>query len=100
MSKLIPVEDHLLVEAIEDEATTKSGIILPTDNKEKPSRWKVIAVGKWKILDNGERATMDIAVGMTVYFTKYAPDELKVTNSGEENNYLVVKHSSVLAYEE
>lgn len=44
MSSLIPVEDHILVEAIEDEATTKSGIILPTDNKEKPSRGKVIAV--------------------------------------------------------
>ena len=100
MSSLIPVEDHILVEAIEDEATTKSGIILPTDNKEKPSRGKVIAVWKGKILENGERAPMDVKVWMTVYFTKYAPDELKLAEGGDEKTLLVVKHSSVLAYEE
>ncbi len=93
MSKLIPLEDHVIVEAIEQEQITKSGIILPTDNKEKPSQGKVIAVWPGKILDDGSRAPIDVAVGDTVYFTKYAPDELDV--DGEK--YLVIKQSSILA---
>lgn len=100
MTNLIPVEDHILVQAVEDEAVSKSWFILPESNKEKPSRGKVVAVGKWKILENGTRAPMDIIVGMTVYFTKYAPDELDLAKDGEDKKYLVVKHSSVLAYEE
>ena len=93
MSKLIPLEDHIIVEAVEQETTTKSGIILPSDNKEKPYMGKVIAVGPGKILDNGNRAPVDVAVGDTVYFTKYAPDELEV----DGNTYLVIKQSSLLA---
>lgn len=93
MSKLIPLEDHIIVEAVEQETTTKSGIILPSDNKEKPSMGKVIAVGPGKILDNGNRAPVDVAVGDTVYFTKYAPDELEI----DGNTYLVIKQSSLLA---
>lgn len=93
MSTLIPLEDHIIVQAVEQETTTKSGIILPSDNKEKPSMGKVIAVGPGKILDNGNRAPVDVAVGDTVYFTKYAPDELDV----DGNKYLVIKQSSLLA---
>jgi len=93
MTTLIPLEDHIIVEAIAEETTTKSGIILPSDNKEKPSKGKVIAVGAGKILDNGSRAPIDVAVGDTVYFTKYAPDEIEV----DDNKYLVVKQSSILA---
>lgn len=59
MKKLIPIEDHLLIEPMAEETTTASGIVLP-DNKEKPSTGKVIAVGAGKILDNGERGTMDV----------------------------------------
>jgi chaperonin GroES len=81
------------VEAVEQETTTKSGIILPSDNKEKPSMGKVIAVGAGKILDNGSRAPIDVKVGDVVYFTKYAPDELDV----DGKKYLVVKQSSILA---
>jgi len=92
MSKLIPLEDHIIVEAIAEEQVTKSGIILP-DSKEKPSKGKVIAVGAGKILDNGSRAAVDVAVGDIVYFTKYAPDELEVDGT----SYLVIKQSSVLA---
>jgi chaperonin GroES len=93
MSTLIPLEDHIIVEAVEQETTTKSGIILPSDNKEKPSMGKVIAVGAGKILDNGSRAPIDVKVGDVVYFTKYAPDELDI----DGKKYLVVKQSSILA---
>ena len=93
MTTLMPLEDHVIVEAVEEETTTKSGIILPSDNKEKPSKGKVIAVGAGKILDNGSRAPIDVAVGDIVYFTKYAPDEIEV----DGNKYLVIKQSSLLA---
>ncbi len=90
---LIPIEDHIVVEALEAEKVTASGIILPTDSKEKPSMGTVIAVGMGKMLDNGSRSPMDVAVGDTVYFTKYSPDELEV----DGKKYLIVKHSGILA---
>ena len=92
MSKLIPLEDHIIVEAVAEEQTTKSGIILP-DSKEKPNKGTVIAVGQGKILDNGSRAAVDVKVGDTVYFTKYAPDEIEV----DGHSYLIIKQSSILA---
>lgn len=91
-AQLIPLEDHILVEAIEEENKTKSGIILP-DSKEKPSKGKVIAVGNGKILDNWTRAPIDVKVGDILYFTKYSPDELEVDGV----KYLVIKQSSILA---
>ncbi len=94
MSKLIPLEDHVIVKPIE-ETTTESGIVLPETAKDKPQKGEVIAVWKGKILDNGERAPMDVEVGDIVYFTKYSPDELEV--NGEK--YLVIRHSSILAKE-
>jgi chaperonin GroES len=74
---LIPLEDHILIEPINEETTTKSGLILP-DSKEKPSKGRVVAVGQGKILDNGSRAPIDVTVGNIVYFTKYSPDELEL----------------------
>lgn len=94
MAKLVPLEDHVLVKPLEEEKTSASGLILP-DSKEKPSKGEVIAVGKGKILDNGQRAPMDVKVGDIVHFTKYSPDELEV---GDEK-YLVIKQSSILAVE-
>ncbi|MFZ2151154.1 MAG: co-chaperone GroES [Candidatus Absconditicoccaceae bacterium] len=91
-STLIPLEDHILIEGIEEENKTKSGIILP-DSKEKPSKGKVVAVGNGKILDNGSRASIDVKVGDIVYFTKYSPDELEVDGI----KYLVIKQSAILA---
>jgi len=95
MTNLIPLEDHILVEAVQEDAMTKSGIILPDSNKEKPSKWTVVAVGPGKILENWTRSSMDVQPGQVVYFTKYAPDELDV----DGKKYLVIKHSSLLAVE-
>ncbi|MFA5747744.1 MAG: co-chaperone GroES [Candidatus Absconditabacterales bacterium] len=91
-TKLIPLEDHILIEAMEEENKSKAGIILP-DSKEKPSKGKVVAVGNGKILDNGSRGAIDIKVGDVVYFTKYAPDEIEF----EGMKYLIIKQSSILA---
>lgn len=95
---LIPLEDHVLVEPVEQETTTKSGFILP-EKEEKPTKGTVIAVGQGKILDNGQRAPLDVQVGDVIYFTKYSPDELEVEHNGQKKTYLVIKHASILAVE-
>ena len=99
MTKLIPIEDHILIDPSEAELTSKSGIVLTDANKEKPWRGKVIAVGEGRILENGQRSAMDVKEGDIVHFTKYAPDEIEVWTMGDKKKYLVVKHSSILAIE-
>ncbi|MBS8122172.1 co-chaperone GroES [Candidatus Vampirococcus lugosii] len=97
MSKLYPIEDNVVVKACKEETKTKSGIVLPESNKEKPGKGEVVAVGEGKILDDGSRSKMDVNVGDIVYFTKYSPDEIEVESEGEKVKYLVLKHSSILA---
>ena len=93
---LIPLVDHILVEPTQAETTTASGIILPTDTKEKPSKGKVIALPKdGKYIKDGMEITIDLVIGDTVYFTKYSPDEIELNGK----TYLVIKHSSLLAKE-
>lgn len=90
---LKPLADYLIVKAIEQEAVTKSGIVLPdTIDKEKPEQGEVIAVGKGKQLESGAIAEMSIKVGQKVMFRKYAPDEIKVDGV----HYLVIRESDVM----
>ncbi len=96
---LKPIEDHVLIKPLNEENTTKSWIILP-DSKEKPKKWEVIAVGDWRILDDGSRSVMDVKVWDIVYFTQYAPDEIECEENGEKVKYLVIKQNSLLAKEE
>jgi chaperonin GroES len=93
---LIPLVDHILVEPTQADTTTASGIILPTDTKEKPSKGKVIALPKdGKYIKDDMEIIIDLVIGDTVYFTKYAPDEIELNGK----TYLVIKHSSLLAKE-
>ncbi|MFA4891092.1 MAG: co-chaperone GroES [Candidatus Gracilibacteria bacterium] len=94
MAKLRPTSDHIVVKAIEEEITSKSGIVIPeTANKERPMKGEVIAVGPGKVLDNGQKRAMEVKKGDKVLFTKYGPTEVKV--DGEE--LLVLNESDVLA---
>ncbi len=95
MVNLTPLEDHVLILPIGEEQVTASGFILPVDEKKKPSKGEVIAVGAGKMLDNGSRAPMEVTVGDIVHFTQYSPDEIEL----DGKKYLVVKHSSLLAIE-
>lgn len=99
MTKLTPIEDHVLIKPINEETTTKSGIILP-DSKEKPKKWEVVSVWVGRIMDDGSRSTMDVKEWDLVYFTQYAPDEIEVEENGEKIKYLVIKQNSLLAKEE
>ncbi len=92
--KLRPLGDRLIVKAAAKEEVTKLGIILPdTADKERPEQGEVIAVGPGRLLDNGSRAPMSVAVGNKVVFKKYSPDEVKI----EGVEHLVISESDVLA---
>lgn len=99
MTKLIPLEDHVLIEPMQSDETTKSGIVLAETTKEKPSKGTVVAVWPGKLLDNGERSVMDVKEWDLVHFTKYAPDELEVGQIWDKKTYLIIKQSSILAIE-
>jgi chaperonin GroES len=90
---LKPLADRVVVKAIEQEEKTKGGIVLPDTAKEKPQEGEVIAIGPGKLLDNGERAPMEVKVGDRVIYAKYGGTEIKV--EGEE--YLILRESDVLA---
>ena len=88
-----PLEDRIVVKALEAETTTASGIVLPDTAKEKPQEGEVIAVGPGRIDDKGNRVPLDIAVGDKVIYSKYGGTEVKY--SGEE--YLLLNARDVLA---
>ena len=94
MIKLKPLGDRLVVEAIEQEETTASGIILPETAKEKPQEGKVLAAGPGKLDDNGKRVTMEVKVGDRVLYAKYAGTEIKLEGN---KKVLILKESDVLA---
>ena len=77
-----PLGDRVLIKQIDSEEVTKGGIVLPDTAKEKPQEGEVLAVGPGKLLDNGERAPMEVTVGDRVLFAKYAGSEIK--QGGEE----------------
>ena len=90
--KLRPLQDRLLVQRVEEEKTTKGGIIIPDTAKEKPAEGKVIAVGSGKIGDDGKKIAMEIKKGDRILFGKYSGTEVKI--EGEE--YLIMKEDDVL----
>jgi len=92
--KLKPLSDRLIVQAIEEEATTASGLVLPDTAKEKPQKGKVIAVGDGKWDEDGEkRVPLDVAEGDEVLYSKYGGTEIKV----DGDDLLVLRESDVLA---
>jgi len=92
--KLKPLGDRVIVQAIAEEETTASGIVLPETAKEKPQRGKVLAVGEGRYDDDGEkRIPLDVAEGDEVLYSKYGGTEISV--DGED--LLVLRESDVLA---
>jgi chaperonin GroES len=92
--KLKPLYDHVIVKPITQDEITKAGIVLPdTMDKERPEKGEIIAIGPGRILDNGQKAEMNVKIGDKVMFKKYSPDEIKI--DGEE--YLVIKESDIIA---
>ena len=90
--KLVPLEDRILVERLEAEETTKSGIVLPDTAQEKPTKGKVLAVGPGKYSDKGELIPMPVKEGDIVVFAKYAGTELRL----DGDDYLVMRATDLI----
>ena len=99
--KFKPLSNHVFLEPLEEEKTTKSGIVIPdTAEKERPIKGKVLAVGPGKLNEKGERVPMSVKVGDTVLFKKYGPDEIEIDDpaGGEaRKKYLVGDEEDILA---
>jgi len=93
VAKIRPVGDRVVVKPAAKEEVTKIGIVIPDTAKEKPQEGTVIAVGSGRLLDNGDRAPVDVREGDRVLFAKYGGTEFKL--DGEE--YLVLKENDILA---
>jgi chaperonin GroES len=88
-----PLAERVIVKPIEQEQTTRGGIVLPDTAKEKPQEGEVIAVGPGRVSDAGTRIPMELAVGDRVVYSKYAGMEYK---DGDEE-YLILRESDILA---
>ncbi len=90
--KLVPLQDRVVLKQLVAEETTKSGIILPGQNKEKPQQAEVLAVGPGGMVD-GKEIKMEVKVGDQVIFSKYAGTEVKL----DDQEYILVRQSDILA---
>ena len=90
---LQPLGDRLIVEALEEEETTASGIVLPDTAKEKPQRGRVLAVGPGPRDEDGEYVKMDLEPGDEIIFSKYGGTDIKLGT----DEFLILRESDVLA---
>jgi len=90
--KLVPLGDKVVLKQLVAEETTKSGIVLPGQAKEKPQQAEVIAVGPGGMVD-GKEITMLVKVGDKVIYSKYAGTEVKL----EDEEFIVVKQNDIVA---
>ncbi len=90
--KLVPLGDRVVLKQLEAEMTTKSGIVLPGQEKEKPQQAEVIAVGPGGVVD-GKEIKMEVKAGDKVIYSKYAGTEVKL----EDEKFIIVKQNDILA---
>ena len=90
--KMRPLQDRVLVKRTEEEEKTSGGIIIPDSAKEKPQEGTIVAVGKGKVLDNGTKVELDVKVGDSILFSKYAATDIKI--EGEE--FLIMREDDIL----
>lgn len=91
--KLVPLGDRVIVKVAEAEEKTKSGIVLPSQAKERPLEAEVIAVGPGGVIDGNKEVVMVLKPGDRILYARYAGDEVKV----DEVKYRVLKQADVLA---
>lgn len=91
-TKLTPLGDRLVLQAVVQEEVLSSGIVIPDTAKEKPQQGQVIAVGPGKLDDNGNRIPMEVKVGDRVLYAKYAGQEIKI----DQEEYIVLSEKDIL----
>jgi len=90
---LKPLGDRVVVKPLERDEVTKSGIVLPDTAKEKPQQGEVVAVGPGRVLDSGDRVSLDVTVGDKIIFAKYSGTEFKI----EDVDLLILYERDILA---
>ncbi len=90
--KIRPLQDRIIVKRIDEEETTKGGIIIPDTAKEKPQEGKVIAVGQGKALEDGKIPPLDVKKGNKQLFSKYSGTEINI----EGDEHLIIREDDVL----
>ena len=88
-----PLHDKVVIQRLEEKEQVQGGIIIPDTAKEKPLQGKVIAIGKGKVLPDGRRRQMSVAEGNRILFTKYAGNEVKLS----DQEYLILSEDEILA---
>ena len=88
-----PIEDRIVIQQLEAETTTASGLVLPDTAKEKPQEGKVLAVGPGRVDDQGNRVPVDVKVGDVVIYSKYGGTEIKYG----ADEYIILSSRDVLA---
>lgn len=91
-SKIRPLQDRLIVERLDSEEKTASGLYIPDSAKEKPQQGKVIAVGKGRVRDDGTIQPLDLKEGDKILFGKYSGTEIKL----DGNDFLIMREEDVL----
>ncbi len=92
-SKLRPLDDRVVVKPVEAEERTAGGIVLPDTAKEKPQRGKVVYVGPGKLLDNGQRGSLSVAIGDEVIYGKYSGTDVEL----EGDDVKILRETDILA---
>jgi chaperonin GroES len=87
-----PLYDRIVVKRIEEQETTRNGIVIPDSAKEKPQQGEVISIGRGKRLDDGKMVTLDVQVGDRILFGKYSGNDIKL--DGIE--YIIMREDDVL----
>ncbi|MBN6206217.1 co-chaperone GroES [Ralstonia pickettii] len=88
-----PLGDRVVIELVEQEETTASGIVLPESAKEKPQEGRVVAVGSGQLTDSGEKVALEVSEGDRIIFSKFAGTEVKF----EGKEYLILRENDILA---
>ena len=91
--KMRPLDDRVVLQPCNPEEVTAGGIVLPDSAQEKPQRGHIVATGPGKLLDSGERGTLDVKIGDEVYYGKYAGTDVEI--NGQE--YVILRESDILA---
>ena len=88
-----PLGDRVVIELVEQEETTASGIVLPESAKEAPQEGRVVAVGTGQVTNSGERIALEVSEGDRIIFSKFAGTEIKF----EGKEYLILRENDILA---
>ncbi|RCW63128.1 co-chaperone GroES [Saliterribacillus persicus] len=90
---LKPLGDRVIIELVQQEEKTASGIVLPDSAKEKPQEGKVVAVGSGRVTENGEKVALEVQEGNLIIYSKFAGTEVKY----EGKEYLILREDDILA---